>query len=86
MTTKVLPVVPDPDPDFPHLPRFPDKERRGWGEEQRWKRHLRELEENARRFDRRRRELVREGMSEIEAGIAATKPPLPTPSMNKVKD
>jgi hypothetical protein len=79
MTTKIVPL--DPDPDFSNLPRILDGERGGWGEEQKWQRHLQEVEENAKQFDHRRPELVREGMSEIEAAVEAAK--LPVPWMNK---
>jgi hypothetical protein len=79
MTAKVAPL--DPDPDFPGLPRVPDKERRGWGEAQKWHWHLQEVGANAKHFDRRRRERMRGGMPELDAALEAAlevaKMPLP---------
>jgi hypothetical protein len=83
MTAKIAPLT---DPDFPSLPLVSDDERLSWSEEQRWKRHLQEIGENAETFDRRCRDGIRKGLSEIEAGIAATKPALPTPWMNRARD
>jgi hypothetical protein len=77
-------IVPlDPDPDFPNLPRIAEAERRGWSEEQKWRRHLQEVAESSKRFDHRRRELLRAGMPEAEAAIEAVR--LPPPWMNRMR-
>jgi hypothetical protein len=61
------------DPNFPSLPFIPDDERCLWSEEQKWQRHLLEIEANAVLFNRR----LRDGMPIAEA----TK--LPIPWMNR---
>jgi hypothetical protein len=61
------------DRDFPALPYVPDSERCWWSEDALFKRHLLEIEENAKVFDRR----LADGMAIVE--VAA----LPTPWMNR---
>jgi hypothetical protein len=67
--------TPKPDPDFPNLPFVSDEERCLWSEEEKWARHLLEIEENALLFNAR----MRAGMTPVEAALL----PYPTPWMNR---
>jgi hypothetical protein len=63
------------DPDFPNLPFIPDEVRCWWSEEEKWARHLLEVEANAVVFNAR----MRSGMTPIEAALL----PLPKPWMDR---
>jgi hypothetical protein len=65
---------PERDPNFPALPFVSDEERSDWSEEDKWARHLLEIEQNALLFNQR----MREGMTPVEAALL----PYPTPWMN----
>jgi hypothetical protein len=61
------------DPDFPNLPYIPDNIRSIWSEDEKFKRHCQEIEENALLFNQR----LRDGMPPAEAAK------LPVPWMNR---
>jgi hypothetical protein len=61
------------DPDFPALPFVSDDERARWSEAQKFERHLLEIEENARLFNKR-------VLAGVPIGEAAK---LPIPWMNR---